>query len=165
MTSSGRSAGRVFDNKKDEASWFDADEEAGSSSPSSSGWDPRKSLGASEPQRQDEGSSFDRDSPRRSGGPAGGSEWDRAGATSNRGGRGGSSSRGQRSSSRGGGSRGRGYSSQSDRSSRGSADSRDGGSFSGYSRGRDIVTGEPIKSSKDRTFSQDSFGGDWGDLE
>lgn len=179
MTTSGRSAGRVFSNKQDESSWFDADASMDSPASSSTSWDPRTSLGSEQPQAFEQNSSFGRDSPRRGGGSPRGSDWDRGGAAVNRAGRGGSSSRGSSSygsSSRGGGSygspsrgggapRGRGYSSQSGRGGRGSAGSRDGASFSGYSRGRDIVTGEPIKDSKSRSFSQDSFGGEWGDLE
>ena len=180
MTTSGRSAGRVFSNKQDESSWFDADESTDTSTSSSTSWDPRASLGSeqSQPREQSTPASFDRGTPRRGGGSPRGSDWDRGGASVSRGGRGGSSSRGSSSygsssrggssygsSSRGGGaSRGRGYSSQSSRGDRGSQ-SRDGASFSGYSRGRDIVTGEPIKDSKSRSFSQDSFGGEWGDLE
>ena len=181
MTTSGRSAGRVFSNKQDESSWFDADESANSSTSPSTSWDPRTSLGSEQSLSQEQNipASFDRGTPRRGGGSSRGSDWDRGGASVNRGGRGGSSSRGGSSygspsrggssygsSSRGGGaSRGRGYSSQSSRGGRGSAGSRDGASFSGYSRGRDIVTGESIKDSKSRSFSQDSFGGEWGDLE
>lgn len=178
---SGRSVGRVFSNKQDESSWFDADASMDSPASSSTSWDPRTSLGSeqSQPFEQNSRGSSDRDTPRRGGGSPRGSDWDRGGASMNRGGRGGSSSRGGSSygspsrggssygsSSRGGGApRGRGYSSQSGRGGRGSAGSRDGASFSGYSRGRDIVTGEPIKDSKNRSFSQDSFGGEWGDLE
>ncbi|KAL3133450.1 hypothetical protein ABBQ38_007313 [Trebouxia sp. C0009 RCD-2024] len=178
MTTSGRSAGRVFNSKQDESSWFDADDSGDASSSSSSAWDPRTSLGSESPQsrQQDSPDSFDRGTPRRDSGAARGSDWSRGGASMSRGGRGGSSSRGGRggssygSSSRGGGSqrgasRGRGYSSQSGRGGRDSAESRNGGSFSGYSRDRDIITGEPINNSKSRSFSQDSFGGEWGDLE
>ena len=64
--------------------------------------------------------------------------------------------------------RGQGHSSQSGRGhhrGRGSAGFRDGASCSGYSRGRDIVTGEPVKYSKSRSFSPDSFGRQWADLQ
>lgn len=186
MTTSGRNAGRVFNSKQDESSWFDADESMDADTSSISAWDPRTSLGSEQPQSrpQERSGSFERGSPSRGGGSSRGSDWDRGGASMSRGGRGGSSSRGGRggssygsssrgSSSRGsfsrgrgaprGAPRGRGYSSQS--GGRDPAESRNGGSFSGYSRDRDIITGEPINNSKSRSFSQDSFGGDWGDLE
>lgn len=87
-STSGRSAGRVFDNKQEESSWFDADEASPSSSPSTSSWDPRTSLGTDQPQQEPQSAprSVDRDAPRR-GGSQGGSEWERGGATMNRGGR------------------------------------------------------------------------------
>ncbi|KAA6425648.1 MAG: hypothetical protein FRX49_04545 [Trebouxia sp. A1-2] len=198
-SSSGRSAGRVFDNKQEESSWFDADEASPSSSPSTSSWDPRTSLGTDQPHQEPQAAprSVDRDAPRRAG-PQGGSEWERGGATMNRGGRAGSSrgggssfgrggksfgrdggssargggsfGRGGGSSSRGGGSFSRGGASSvrrggSSTRGRGSADSKDGRSFSGYSKGRDVITGEPLGKSINRSFSEDSFGGNLSDSE
>ena len=97
------------------------------------------------------GSSFERS----------GKSFGRDGGSSARGG--GSYGRGGGSSARGGGSFGRGGGSST--RGRGSADSKDGRSFSGYSKGRDVITGEPLGKSQNRSFSEDSFGGDFGDLE